>query len=172
MGGRRETKFEARPPGTTGSEAQAQHAPVPEKSFWGQPRGVERSRWGAGRSQLRGAGRTKGSLLAGELCAGESCRGGGEMRARKAERMCAGRKPAAGEIEKSFQRKIEATQQYFQRKIEKIEKIFTGWLSRLRCVSGGEVEEVRIEVTWKFSIFFFFVGHDFSLFFNLVFFLF
>jgi len=23
----------------------------------------------------------------------------------------------------------------------------TGWLSRLRCVSGGEVEEVRIDVT-------------------------
>ena len=25
--------------------------------------------------------------------------------------------------------------------------INTGWLSRLRCVSGGEVEEVRIDVT-------------------------
>ena len=25
--------------------------------------------------------------------------------------------------------------------------IITGWLSRLRCVSGGDVEEVRIDVT-------------------------
>ena len=102
MAGRRETRFEARPPGTTGSAAQAQRAPVPERScalqFLGQLRGVARSQWGAGRSQLRGAGRTRGSLLAGELCAGESCRGGGERRARRGGRRCAGRRPAGGRM--------------------------------------------------------------------------
>lgn len=108
MAGRRETRFEARPPGTTGSAAQAQRALVQERScalrFLGRLLGVVRSQLGAGKSQLRGAGRTRGSLLAGELCAGESCRGGGERRhtgerrARRGGRRCVGRRPAGGRM--------------------------------------------------------------------------
>ena len=52
--------------------------------------------------------------------------------------MCAGRKPLGG-IKMAKWKNINSE--------DKIVLINTGWLSRLRCVSGGEVEEVRIDVT-------------------------
>ena len=63
---------------------------------------------GAGRSQLRGAGRTTGSLLAGELCVGENSRGGGERLARREGRMCAGRRPGGGIKTNNLNHKIKS----------------------------------------------------------------
>ena len=97
--GRRETRFEAVLPGTTDSLAQAQRALVPVRScvrFWGL-RGEGRSQLGGEKIQLRGAGRTMGSLGEGELDAAGSFRGAGETLARKVGRMCVGRTPRCKE---------------------------------------------------------------------------
>ena len=97
--GRRETRFEAVLPGTTDSLAQAQRALVPVRScvrFLGL-RGERRSQLGGEKIQLRGAGRTMGSLAEGELDAAGNFRGAGETLARRVGRMCVGRTPRCKE---------------------------------------------------------------------------